>query len=91
MSNQDNFVSVVAEYDLPEIYVKVAKFLMDENMNSDPAKWKSGYNRFIKYSGETITFKEFDEILNNMFNYYFFISFGYDYKNNTYGDFILRY
>lgn len=88
---ESNFVCAVKEYELPEIYTKIAEFLSDKNMNSDPKKWKAGHKEFLKYTGLKTTYEEFENALSKLFNYYFLISFGYDFEKEEYGDFILRY
>lgn len=89
--NKNEFIETVQEYDLPEIYTEIAKFLVEKNMNSDPKKRKAGYKSFIEHTGSKATCEEFENALDKLFNYYFLISFGYDFEKDEYGDFILRY
>lgn len=67
----------------------VIDFLIDHNMNSDPDRWKDGYKEFSKY--HKMTWKEFDDTLLKLLNYYFLISIDYDGTTDTFKNFILRH
>ena len=59
-------------------------------MSSDPDKWKDEYKVFKKETNSKLTFKEFDDILTSLLNYYYKISLNYNPDTKTYGKFIIR-
>lgn len=73
-----------------ENYKVVLDFLTTTNMSSDPDKWKDGYKVFKKETNSKLTFKEFDDILTSLLNYYYKISLNYNPDTKTYGKFIIR-
>ena len=73
-----------------ENYKVVLDFLSTANMSSDPDKWKDEYKIFKKETNSKLTFKEFDDILTSLLNYYYKISLNYNPDTKTYGKFIIR-
>ena len=73
-----------------ENYKVVLDFFKTTNMSSDPDKWKDEYKVFKKETNSKLTFKEFDDILTSLLNYYYKISLNYNPNTKTYGKFIIR-
>ena len=73
-----------------ENYKVVLDFLSTTSMSSDPDKWKDEYKVFKKETNSKLTFKEFDDILTSLLNYYYKISLNYNPDTKTYGKFIIR-